>query len=149
MSPSDSAVAADPAVPAVPQGSLAIKALAMPRDANPGGDIFGGWILSQMDVAGAVMAGARAAGRVATVGIEAMSFQMPVRVGEVVSCYAAVTRVGTTSITVHVEVWARRRTEDVSVKVTEGVFTYVAIDAAGDKRPVPPEPPVSTMSPGA
>ena len=113
----------------------------MPRDANPGGDIFGGWILSQMDVAGAVVAGVRAAGRVATVGIEAMSFHMPVRVGDVVSCYAAVTKLGATSITVHVEVWARRRTEDVSVKVTEGVFTYVALDAAGGKRSLPPGPP--------
>ncbi|HEC90839.1 MAG TPA: acyl-CoA thioesterase [Alphaproteobacteria bacterium] len=144
MSPSDSTVAT---VSAVPEGGLAIKALAMPRDANPGGDIFGGWILSQMDVAGAVMAGVRAAGRVATVGIEAMSFHMPVRVGDVVSCYAAVTRLGVTSITVHVEVWAGRRAEDVSVKVTEGVFTYVALDAAGDKRPLPPEPPMSPMSP--
>lgn len=133
-----------PSVPAVPQGDLAIKALAMPRDANPGGDIFGGWILSQMDVAGAIVAGVRAVGRVATVGIEAMSFHMPVRVGDVVSCYAAVTRLGVTSITVHVEVWARRRTEDISVKVTEGFFTYVALDAAGGKRLVPPEPPISS-----
>ncbi len=131
----------DPAVAAVAQGDLAIKALAMPRDSNPGGDIFGGWILSQMDVAGAIMAGVRAAGRVATVGIEAMSFHMPVRVGDVVSCYAAVTRLGTTSITVHVEVWALRRAKGVSVKVTEGVFTYVAIDAAGGKRSLPPGPP--------
>jgi len=120
-----------------PTGELAIKAMAMPKDTNSGGDIFGGWILSHMDVAGAIIAGLRARGRVATVGVEAMAFHMPVRVGDVVSCFGDIKRVGTTSIAVHVEVWALHRADNVSVRVTEGVFTFVALDEDGNKRPVP------------
>lgn len=116
----------------------AIRALAMPKDTNPSGDIFGGWLLAQMDIAAGIVAWERARGRVATVAIDAMTFHRPVLVGDIVSCYAAVTRVGQTSITLQVEVFAERR-EGGSVKVTEGRFTCVAID--GERRPRPVDPP--------
>lgn len=123
-----------------PQGTPVIRSVAMPKDTNPSGDIFGGWILSQMDIAGGVASGQRARGRIATVGIEAMAFHSPVKVGDVVSCYAEVVAVGRTSIRVRIEAWAiRGRDHRNPVKVTQGVFTYVAIDAEGRKRPVPPE----------
>ena len=110
----------------------------MPADTNPNGDMFGGWVLSQLDVAGGMAAGWRAKGRVATVGVEAMSFHRPVRVGDVVCVYADVQEIGRTSISVAVEAWVlRRRDETRRVKVTEGVFTYVAIDDDGKKRPLP------------
>jgi len=116
----------------------ALRTLAMPADANPNGDIFGGWVLAQMDLAGAVPATERAKGRIATVAMDAVRFHRPVFVGDLVSCYAQVTRVGTTSITVDVQVWARRRKDATLVKVTEGHLTYVAIDERGQKRQVPP-----------
>ena len=123
---------------AEPAGELAVRTLAMPADTNPNGDIFGGWVLSQLDVAGGMAAGWRAKGRVATVGVEAMSFHRPVRVGDVVCVYADIREIGRTSISVGVEAWVlRRRDETRRVKVTEGVFTYVAIDDDGKKRPVP------------
>jgi acyl-CoA thioesterase YciA len=123
---------------AEPTGELAVRTLAMPADTNPNGDIFGGWVLAQLDVAGGMAAGWRAKGRVATVGVEAMSFHRPVRVGDVVCVYADVQEIGRTSISVAVEAWVlRRRDETRRVKVTEGVFTYVAIDDDGKKRPVP------------
>ncbi len=122
-----------------PRGELAIRTQAMPKDTNPNGDIFGGWLMAQMDIAGGVTAGARAEGRVATVAVEAMSFHRPVRVGDVLCCYADITRVGKTSITVRVEAWVLRRSKARErVKVTEGIFTYVAIAETGAKRPVPP-----------
>lgn len=107
----------------------ALRTIAMPADANANGDIFGGWLLSQMDLAGSVIATQKAAARVATVSIESMSFKKPVNVGDEVSCYARVDKIGTTSITIHVESWARPRLGDTAQKVTEGKFTYVAIDA--------------------
>jgi acyl-CoA thioesterase YciA len=113
----------------------ALRTIAMPADANANGDIFGGWLLSQMDLAGSILATQKAKTRVATVGIEAMSFHNPVLVGDEVSCYCKIDRVGRTSVTVHVESWARRRLEETAQKVTEGKFTYVAIDA--NKKPVP------------
>ena len=123
---------------AEPTGELAVRTLAMPADTNPNGDIFGGWVLSQLDVVGGMAAGWRAEGRVATVGVEAMSFHRPVRVGDVVCVYADVQEIGRTSISVGVEAWVlRRRDETRRVKVTEGVFTYVAIDDDGKKRPLP------------
>ncbi len=126
--------------PATPAERMpAVRTLAMPADTNPTGDIFGGWILSQMDVAGGVVAYERAGGRVATVAIDAMKFHAPVLVGDVVSCYAAVSRVGNTSLTVQVETWVTRPRNGERVKVTEGSFTYVALDAAGAKRQIPPE----------
>jgi acyl-CoA thioesterase YciA len=117
----------------------ALRAIAMPADANPGGDIFGGWLLSQMDLAGGAQAWRRAKGRVATVAITGMSFHLPVFIGDEVSCYAEVVKVGRTSIQVKVESFARRQVSGERVKVTEGLFTYVAIDPDRRPRPVPPE----------
>ncbi len=117
----------------------AVRTLAMPADTNPSGDIFGGWIMAQMDIAGGIAAGQRAQGRVATVAVNAMEFHQPVYVGDLASCYADVTRVGRSSITVHVETVVRRRRTGESVKVTEGTFVYVALDADGNPRPVPAE----------
>ncbi len=121
-----------------PRGEMAIRTLAMPRDTNPSGDIFGGWLMSQMDVAGGITAWARAKGRVATVAVRGMVFHRPVHVGDVVCCYAEIQKVGRTSITILVEAWVLRdRMAGDRFKVTEGVFTYVAIDEDGKKRPVP------------
>jgi acyl-CoA thioesterase YciA len=117
---------------------MAIRTLAMPRDTNPSGDIFGGWLMSQMDVAGGITAGARAKGRVATVAVRGMVFHRPVHVGDVVCCYAEIQKVGRTSVTILVEAWVLRdRMAGDRLKVTEGVFSYVAIDEDGKKRPVP------------
>ncbi len=116
----------------------AVRTLAMPQDTNPSGDIFGGWLLAQMDIAGGIVAYRRARGRVATVAIEAMSFHAPVFVGDVVSCYAEVLRVGRTSLQLQVEAWVQRGRTGEEIKVTEGRFTYVAIDEARRPRPVPP-----------
>lgn len=125
-----------------PHGELSTRQLAMPRDTNPRGDIFGGWLLAQMDVAGSLLAVRRAAGRVVTVGVEAMAFHLPVNVGDVLSCYVDILKVGKTSITVRVEAWAEKQEGTfAAVKVTEGQFTYVAIDSQGNKRTVPPEVP--------
>jgi len=122
-----------------PRGELATRTVALPRDTNPSGDIFGGWLMSQMDIAGGVSATRRARGRVATVAVDGMVFHEPVRVGNVVACHAEIVRVGTTSITVRIEAWAERRDGGENVRVTEATFTYVAIDETGRKRPVPPE----------
>jgi acyl-CoA thioesterase YciA len=115
----------------------------MPADTNPNGDIFGGWLLAQMDLAGGSIAVARAQGRVATVAVDAMEFRLPVFVGDEVSSYASVTRVGRTSITIAVEVWARRHRSGERVLVTRGLFTYVAIDEQRRPRAVPPPRPDS------
>lgn len=112
-----------------------LRTLAMPAYTNANGDIFGGWILSQMDLAGSVIATQKAQSRIATVGIEAMSFHKPVFVGDEISCYCKVDKIGRTSITIHVETWARGRLDDRARKVTEGKFTYVAIDA--QRNPIP------------
>lgn len=116
----------------------ALRAIAMPADTNPNGDIFGGWLLSQMDLAGGMVAKRRSGGRVATVGIEAMTFHKPVFVGDEVSCFATVERVGRTSIRIRIEAWVRRLTGETA-RVTEGVFTYVAIDENRAPRTVPAE----------
>lgn len=115
----------------------ALRTIAMPADANPNGDIFGGWLLSQMDLAGAVVAYERAGGRIATVAIDAMSFRQPVFIGDLVSCYADVIQVGTTSIQVEIKTFVRRRLVGDVVLVTDGLFTYVALDEQGRPRPVP------------
>ena len=120
-------------------GGPALRTIAMPADANPNGDIFGGWVLSQMDMAGGVVASKRAKGRVATVGIEAMKFHRPVMIGDEVSCYAVIDRVGNTSIRVRVETWASRWQTTEPIRVTEGVFTYVAIGEDRRPRSVPAE----------
>ncbi|BBK31933.1 acyl-CoA thioesterase [Allostella humosa] len=121
-----------------PRGELQIRTLAMPADANPNGDIFGGWLLAQMDVAGGIFASQRARGRVATVAIDAMAFHLPVYVGDVLCCYADLERLGRTSMAVHIEAWVIRRDASQRVLVTEGRFTYVAIGEDRRPRPVPP-----------
>ena len=122
-----------------PARDPAIRTLAMPADANPNGDIFGGWVLSQMDLAGGAVAAQRAGGRVATVAVTAMTFHRPVLVGDEVSCFGEVVKVGRTSIAVHVESWARRGFSNERIKVTEGLFTFVAIGPDRKPRAVPPE----------
>jgi acyl-CoA thioesterase YciA len=109
----------------------------MPANTNPNGDIFGGWLMAQMDIAGGSVAVARAHGRVATVAVDAMTFHKPVFVGDVVSVYAEIQRVGRTSLQVHVQTWARRARGDIEERVTEGTFTYVAIDESRRPRAVP------------
>jgi acyl-CoA thioesterase YciA len=125
--------------PIAPRGELATRTVAMPRDTNPSGDIFGGWLMSQMDIAGGVSATRRARGRVATVAVEGMVFHYPVHVGNVVCCYAEIEKVGRTSMTIRIEAWAMRQDTGANVRVTEGIYTYVALDQNGKKRPVPPE----------
>lgn len=122
-----------------PQGDLTLRTLAMPADVNVNGDIFGGWVLSQMDIAGGIVAGQRAQGRVATIAVDAMKFIRPVKVGDVMCIYARIERVGRTSLTVGLEAWALHNRVGKREKVTEASFTYVAIDHEGKKREVPPE----------
>ena len=126
-----------------PRGELTIRVIAMPADTNANGDIFGGWVLSQMDAAGGIAGVERAKGRVATVALEAMTFISPVKVGDVLCVYTAVERVGRTSMRVHVEAWARRFMTQSRLKVTDATFTFVAIDDQGKPRPVPPIPQTS------
>ena len=111
-----------------PRGSLSIRTLAMPADTNQYGDIFGGWLLGQMDIAGGIFAAALARGRTATVAVDAMTFRKPVFVGNVMCIYSDLVRIGKTSITVHVEAWVIRRNETNRVLVTDGNFTYVALN---------------------
>ena len=116
----------------------ALRVVPMPADSNQNGDIFGGWIRAQVDIAGGNVAGRLARGRVATVAVNSFVFKQPVQIGDLLSFYADVVRVGNTSVTVNVEVFAERRPSDPKVvKVTEATLTYVAIDAAGRPRPVP------------
>jgi acyl-CoA thioesterase YciA len=119
-----------------PQGDLCIRTLAMPADTNANGDIFGGWLLSQMDVGGGVFASKVAKSRTVTVAIEAMNFRKAVYVGDLVSVHANLVRLGRTSITVHLEAWVLRRREQRSILVTDGNFTYVAIDEQGHPQPI-------------
>ncbi len=122
---------------AQPHGELTTRTLAMPADANPSGDIFGGWVVSQMDIAGGICAGQRANGRVATVAIDAMTFIRPVYVGDVLCVYAHIAREGRTSMSLQLEAWALRGRIGERGKVTEGLFTFVAIDDQGRPRPLP------------
>ncbi|MFT5887517.1 MAG: acyl-CoA thioesterase YciA [Zhongshania sp.] len=119
-----------------PSGELALQTIAMPADTNPSGDIFGGWLMSQMDLAGSITASRRAGGRVATVAVEAMAFMTPVRVGAVVTCYTEILDVGRSSIRVRVEVWVTSMHHNEPAKVTEGEFVFVAIDGNGRTRVV-------------
>ena len=117
----------------------ALRVMPMPADVNQNGDVFGGWIMAQVDVAGAIPAMRRARGRVATVSVNSFLFKQPVSVGDVVSFYAEIVETGRTSIKVNVEVYAERNpTSPVTVKVTEATLTYVAITQHGDKRELPP-----------
>lgn len=120
-----------------PQGHVMTRTLAMPGDTNPSGDIFGGWVLAQMDIAGGICAGQRAKGRVVTVAMDAMAFLGPVLVGDVLSVYAEVIRVGKTSMVIHVEAWSERDRLGTEQKVTEAKFTFVAVDEKRKPRPVP------------
>jgi acyl-CoA thioesterase YciA len=125
-----------------PRGDLTVRTSAMPADTNANGDIFGGWVMSQMDQAGGIAGVDRAQGRVVTVAVDAMTFIRPVRVGDVLCVYTRVGHVGRTSMKIEVEAWARRFRTQVREKVTEATFTFVAIDDAGRPRavdlPVPP-----------
>src|SRR6059058_5568427 len=118
-----------------PKGELVIRTIAMPRDTNPNGDIFGGWLMAQMDLGSGIIAANTAKSRVVTVAMEGLSFLQPVRVGDTVACYAWVTKIGRSSMTIPVEVWVQRHMSREQVRVTHGVFIYVAVDAAG--RPIP------------
>jgi acyl-CoA thioesterase YciA len=122
----------------VPQGDLALQTIAMPKDTNANGDIFGGWLLSQMDMAGAITAADVAHGRVATVAIEGMTFLTPVHMGAVVTCYCDVLEVGRSSIRIVVEVWINSQHDGEPIKVTEGEFVFVAIDQNGRTRTINP-----------
>ena len=128
---------------ALPNRHATLRLVPMPRDTNAAGDIFGGWIMSQVDIAGSIAASRRAKGRVVTVSVNAFHFVAPVFVNDLVSFYAEVVKVGTTSLTVNVEVYAERglRTATLGdvVKVTEAVLTFVAVDENRQKRPVPPQ----------
>jgi acyl-CoA thioesterase YciA len=125
---------------ALPDREPALRVMPMPADANPNGDIFGGWVMSHVDVAGAVPALRRARGRVVTVAVNSFVFKEPVLIGDIVSFYATVTHVGRTSITVDVEVYAQRNfSNEVTVRVTEASLTYVAVGADRKPRPLPPE----------
>lgn len=122
----------------LPDRDPVLRVVPMPSDANYTGDIFGGWIMSQVDVAGGVLAGRIARGRVATVAVNSFVFKHPVQIGDLLSLYSEVVRVGNTSVTISVEVYAERSPQDIKVvKVTEATLTYVAIDAHGRPRPIP------------
>ena len=118
-----------------PSGELTLRTLAMPADANPAGDIFGGWVLSQMDIAAGICAEKEAKCRVATVGIEAMSFLKPIYVGDVLCVYSSVKKLGRTSISIALEAWVLRDRLGDRVKVTDGIFTFVALDKEGKPKP--------------
>lgn len=120
----------------VPKGELTIQTLAMPLNTNANGDIFGGWIVSQMDLAAGVLAKKLAQGRVVTVAINSMTFLKPVHVGDVISCHVNLMKLGNTSMTIAVEVWALPATQEERYQVTEGVFVFVAIDEDGKPRQV-------------
>src|SRR5215471_11661824 len=127
-----------------PDGDLCIRTVAMPADTNANGDIFGGWLLSQMDVGGGVFASKITKSRTVTVAIEAMNFRKPVFVGDLVSVHANLVRIGRTSITVHLEAWVLRRKEMQSILVTDGNFTYVSIDDQGHPQAVQREQPLAS-----
>ncbi|WP_417602855.1 acyl-CoA thioesterase [Primorskyibacter flagellatus] len=116
---------------------VTLRTLAMPADTNVSGDIFGGWVLSQMDIAAGIVAGERAEGRVATVAVDAMKFLRPVKVGDVLCVYCEIKRVGRTSMAIDVEAWVRRGLATGREKVTEAIFTFVTIDDEGKPREVP------------
>jgi acyl-CoA thioesterase YciA len=119
------------AEPTAPDGLVSLRVMAMPKDANAEGNIFGGWVMSQMDMAGAMRAYSHTQTRLATVAVEGMKFHKPVNVGDEVTCYTRIARIGRTSITIHIETWVRSPRNQDPVHVTSGTFIYVALDAAG------------------
>ena len=140
----DTHIHAPPSTETEPGGDLCTRTLAMPADTNQNGDIFGGWLLSQMDVSGGVFAAKITKTRNVTVAIEAMNFRKPVYVGDLVSVYGTLARVGRTSITVHLEAWVTRRKETQAILVTDGNFTYVSIDDQGHPQPINRDIPAAT-----
>ncbi len=137
---STSAQATPPSGPTEPNGRLSIRTIAMPSDANHIGTVFGGWVLAQMDLAGGTHAFLRAQGNVTTVAVEGMEFHLPIYVGDEVSCYTEVVRVGRTSLSIRVQTWVRRGCiARESTMVTSAVFTFVAVDEHNQKRLVPPD----------
>ena len=123
-------------MPDQPKGELVIQTIAMPKDTNPNGDIFGGWLMSQMDLGSGILASKTAQARVVTVAMDGMSFLQPVRVGDTVACYAWVEKIGRTSMTIPVEVWVTRYMTGEQTRVTHGVFVYVAVDDTGKAIPI-------------
>lgn len=119
-----------------PTGELVTQCIAMPSDTNVNGDIFGGWLLSQMDLGGSVLAHSYSHGRLTTVAVDGMVFIKPVNVGDLVSCYAKIHRRGNTSVTISIDAWVRRRADESSHRVTKGLFTYVSIDKKGKPTPI-------------
>ncbi|OOV86867.1 acyl-CoA thioesterase [Oceanospirillum linum] len=119
------------------KGRLTTRTMAMPADTNPSGDIFGGWVLAQMDIAAGICASQRAQQRVVTVAVEGMSFIRPVKVGDILGVYTDVAEVGKTSMKIHVEAWVRRGQIGLREKVTEAIFKFVALDDDGNSTPVP------------
>ncbi|MFL9539156.1 acyl-CoA thioesterase [Acinetobacter baumannii] len=122
-----------------PEGILSLQTIAMPADTNWSGDVFGGWIVSQMDLAGAIHAERFSRGRCATISINQMTFLVPVKVGFVISCYTKILKVGNTSIQMQIEVWDSYDDSRAPIRITEGVFTFVAVDVKGNKRQIPEE----------
>ncbi|ESK36502.1 hypothetical protein P256_02555 [Acinetobacter nectaris CIP 110549] len=120
-----------------PDGTLSLQTIAMPADTNWSGDVFGGWIVSQMDLAGAIHAERFSKGRCATIAINQMSFLVPVKVGDVISCYTKILKVGSTSIQIQIEVWNSHDESRPAKQVTAGLFTFVAVDLEGKKRVIP------------
>lgn len=119
-----------------PQGELVIRMIAMPADTNPNGDIFGGWLMSQMDLGAAIYARNLSRSRVTTVAVDGMSFLNPVNVGDIVNCHASLLKIGRTSMKIAVEAWVQRGSDGKLLRVTAGVFTYVALDDKGRPHPV-------------
>jgi acyl-CoA thioesterase YciA len=133
-----------------PHGELTIKIIAMPADTNANGDIFGGWVLSQMDAAGGICGVDRSGGRVVTIKVDTMTFIRPIRVGDVLNVFTEVDSIGRTSMKIHIEAWVNRFITNKLEKVTDALFTFVAIDETGRPRPIPrdaaersAEPPIS------
>jgi len=124
---------------AAPNGQLTLRTLAMPGDANAAGDIFGGWVMAQMDLASGIRAAERARGRVVTAAVKEMAFELPVKIGDTLSIYTDIARVGRTSITLTVEAWAQRYLTTTLEKVTAATFVMVALDRTGHPTPVPVE----------
>ncbi len=123
-------------VTTAPTGVPTIRVIAMPADTNPSGDVFGGWLMSQMDLAAGTLAALRARGRCVTIAVERLTFHQPVLVGDEVSLYSSLLKTGRTSMEIHVEAWRRARHSDETEKVTEGVFTFVALDSQRKPRPL-------------
>ena len=121
-----------------PHGKLTVRTIAMPADTNANGDIFGGWVMSCMDQAGGIAGVERAHGRVVTVAVEAMTFISPMKVGDVLEVYTSIGRIGRTSMKINIEAWAQRFMTHKHEKVTDGTFTFVAVDDSGKPRPIPP-----------